>query len=94
MSVVFSKLEDGIIIEVDADGDLSGASSLFVQLMTPNKELQDHTGTFTTDGSDGKIQTTKSVSEVTREGVWKARGKYTLNSDVRYTTWFDFRVTE
>lgn len=91
-----SKDEDGIAVQllVDSGTDISTATNLQVIFKTPRKDNITKTGVFTTDGSDGLMQYVKETVDFNTLGVWRVRGKYTLGSTTKYTTWAEFRIIE
>ncbi len=96
MTVKISKDEEGIAIEllIDSGVDISAATNLQMIFKTPRGNNITETAAFFTDGTDGLLQYVITATDLEGEGIWKVRGKYTLGSELKFTTWASFRVVE
>jgi len=69
---------DVIITDVDEDGnarDISAATTKDVILKSPQTNtVVTKTGTFTTDGTDGKFQYTTVEDDLDETGLWEVQG--------------------
>ncbi len=62
--IVTIKDQDGAVVNV------SGASSKQIHLKSPNGSIFPKAATFTTSGTDGKIQTTLASTDLNKPGAW------------------------
>lgn len=74
--------------------DISGYTGINVVLISPDRRTAlEFTGTFTTDGSDGKIQfTPTSGNTLDRPGIWNGQIELTAVSTLALTVPFEAQV--
>jgi hypothetical protein len=69
----------GTVIELvvhdsdDAVVDISGASTKQIKITNPSGTTSTKDGSFSTDGTDGKLRYTTVSGDLNQEGLWKAR---------------------
>ncbi len=83
------------VTESDVILDISLGTSLLIVFKKPGGEEVSNTATFTTDGSDGKIDyTTLLTSELDEAGVWYMQGRVTISGKTWSTEKSTFVVLE
>jgi len=80
--------EDGAVV------DVSTASAKLIILKKPHGTRVEKTASFTTDGTDGKIQYATISGDIDEAGTWQYQGKVTIGSNVWYTEIAEFEVFE
>jgi hypothetical protein len=96
MSVVH-KGDIGTIFEItvtenDAVLDISTGSNLKLLFLKPSGTVLTKTGSFTTDGSDGKMEYQSQSGDIDEEGTWELQGKLDLGGGTFYTIAVAFPV--
>jgi hypothetical protein len=85
-----------IIPIVDQSGaivDVSGATTKQIWFENPRGTVTLQTATFTTTGTDGKIQYTTAAGDLPIPGLWKMQGYVVLSGTQAYhTEWLEFAV--
>ena len=82
---------------LDQDGsvvDVSGATTKEVVLENPNGKATSYAASFTTDGTDGKIEYTLKEGDVDKTGIWRVQGYIVLPAGEWYTAKDNFVVEE
>lgn len=88
-----------ILTMVDDDGaaiDISGYSSTKTIVLRSPDQLKKVTltGSFTTDGTDGKVQGTPTTGQIDREGDWEGQVSLSTGSAVAKSWVFTMPVGE
>jgi hypothetical protein len=96
MSVIHVK-DVGTVIEVtvtenDAVLDISTATGTTILLLKPSGTVLTKTATFTTDGTDGKMEYQTQTGDIDEEGVWEVQGKLEMGGGTFYTRSVAFPV--
>jgi hypothetical protein len=84
-----------LIITIKDDGvvvDISAASLLQIILKKPDGKSYTKTGTFYTNGTDGKMTYTSIDGDFNVPGNYKIQGKVTLAGGTYYSSISDFQV--
>ena len=75
--------------------DISAASVMKINLVSPSSTKTTHTATHTSDGTDGKMEYATSASNVLAEiGAWQWQGQVTLPSGAWKTNVLAFTVLD
>lgn len=83
------------ILTVKDDGvavDISGASSLVILIQKPDSVSHTKTGSFYTDGTDGKMKYTSISGDFNQVGLHKIQAVVSMGSGVYHSSVSDFRV--
>jgi hypothetical protein len=67
------------VYEDNAVKNISAATDLEVRIKKPSGSVLTKSATFSTDGTDGKLQYTTETDGFTEEGVYEIRGHFNLN---------------
>ena len=91
--------DDGIIIRVTVKEndkvtpvDLSTATSILIYLYRPDGALISGSATFTTDGSDGKIEYITQTNDLSVQGMYKIQARYMIGGHSKKTNTSNFLV--
>lgn len=83
------------IMDGTAIVDISAASIMKINLVSPSTSKTTHTATHTTDGSDGKMEYATSAPNVLSEiGTWQWQGQVTLPDGAWKTSVLTFTVLD
>ena len=74
--------------------DVSGATTQEVFFFRPDKSLLTKASSFTTDGTDGKIQVTSVSTDLTPVGGWQIQAHVVLAAGEWKSDILDFLVTK
>ncbi len=81
------KDEDGTVVDVSTD------STQEIICAKPNGDTVTQTSSFTTDGTDGKIQfTTTAAGDLDKKGKWHLQGKVVITAGTWRTNIGHFKV--
>ena len=72
--------------------DVSGASAITYTFKRPNGTTFSRTGTFTSDGTDGKMQYSVVTDDFDEAGSYKLQGKVVISDGTFYTDIHTFKV--
>lgn len=84
--LIMTVKDDGVVV------DISGASLLQVIIKKPDGQSYVKSGTFYTDGTDGKMYYASISGDFDVPGNYKLQGKVTLPGGTYYTSISDFKV--
>lgn len=79
----------------DCDGtavNVSAASAKQIVFKTPSGVVKTRTASFTTDGTDGKIQYATAGSDLDEAGVWRMQALVTIGGGTFYSSVVEFTV--
>ena len=74
--------------------DLSTASTKEIIIKSPAGVASTHTASFTTDGTDGKIQYVTTSGDVDEAGRWQIQGRIVMGGGDWKTSVSNFQVAE
>lgn len=96
IGTVLSTTVTRIVAGVEEVVDLSGTSSVTIELQKPRGEvLPELVASFVTDGTDGQVTFTDTVGLFTDAGRWKIRGVANYPSGSKFMgSWTGFSVDE
>lgn len=80
------KDQDGVVV------DISTATTKQIILRSPAGKKLTKTATFTTSGTDGKIQYSTQAGDIDTPGVWSRQAKIVLPGGTFYTDILTFPV--
>lgn len=72
--------------------DVSSASTKQVLFQGPNNKKVAQTASFTTDGTDGKIEYSLQSGDIPMVGTWKVQGKVVVGGSTWFTDITEFTV--
>jgi len=72
--------------------DISSATTKDIIFEKPDRTNLTKTGSFTTDGTDGKIRYTTAADDLDAVGVWQIQAKIVMPSGTWHTNIGEFRV--
>ena len=87
-TIILTLKEDGDIV------DISSASPKRIEIRKPSGTVVAKTGSFVTNGSDGKLLCTVSAGDLDEIGPYKAAMSLTLGTWVGRSSSLSFRVEE
>lgn len=85
-------MEATILDENEDVVDISGATTKNFLVKKPDDTTTTWTGTFTTDGTDGKFRFASIAGTFDQEGEWSLQGRIVLPAWDGRTDWYDFLV--
>jgi hypothetical protein len=71
----------GTVFEIDVGEDISTATTKQIYFKKPNGATLTKTATFTTDGTDGKIEYTTVADDIDVAGTWQIQGRLVFGSN-------------
>ena len=80
---------------IDPNGDVvsvSSATSIKFKFLPPSGIVEEKTGTFTTTGTDGKVQYTTIAGDLDETGSWACQVKIVYSAGTFHSDWFYFDV--
>jgi hypothetical protein len=80
------KDEDGAVV------DISTATITNFLVRRPDNSLLTWSASFTTDGTDGKIQYTSASNTFNQDGNWRLQGRVAMPLWSGRTDWYEFTV--
>jgi len=83
-----------LIYKNGAARPIDAGTGLTIYFRKPDASILEKTATFTTDGTDGKMQYTTVAGDLDQSGLWGIQGKYTIGGSTWRTDWGDFPVDE
>ena len=82
------------IADVLTPVDVSGQSAMFFIFKKPDASTLTVTPSFTTDGTDGKLEYITLTGDINQDGVWCLQAEVTLPTGVFRTSIIKFDVEE
>ena len=80
------------ITDNDAIVNISSASSLYIFIKKPDGSILTRSGTFETNGTDGKMYYTTVSGDIDTAGSYKLQGRVILANGSFYTSTVTFKV--
>jgi hypothetical protein len=80
------------ITDDDVIVNISSASSLSIFIKKPDGSILTRSGTFETNGTDGKMYYTTVSGDINTSGSYKIQGRVTLSNGSFYTSTATFKV--
>jgi hypothetical protein len=82
------------ITEDDVAVNISAATEKVIRLAKPDGTVTEYTASFTTDGTDGLIQSTVASGVLDQAGIWKVQGRVKTASAQWYSSTSEVEVED